>query len=442
MAKAVAGDDGWYSFREPVAPGAHEPRSPPAVSRGSVRRPKTPPTRMHERVHSSVLLVTCLGAAQLTGQEQGDVEKIVATAKAKLAAVGYEVPAKVGVSTRTAQQVIADIDAQQELLFPRHVFELQHELLSALGLKAGKDARALRRQSVAAMARGLSAYYEPVQKTFVLLQSATRDMNEVLAGSSLPLVVHELVHGVQDGREGGLAAFFDAEHGSLDFAQARRCVMEGEAEVASVLALHGEAAVRRLLADTGTLDKLFTGELTGLLYQHGRRFVAASFVSGGRAAVVGLWRAAPGSTEQVLHPDKLGKDLPTATVVPPLPGCERLHATAFGELLIYHLLRQLGLDTTTAAIAAAGWDGDELAVLQHDASKSTVVAWRSVWDRPEDAAAFAKALPVTNYGRRDIAQRLLPADAANQTSAAARARALTPRERTLIGLHPPAFYDG
>jgi hypothetical protein len=48
----------------------------------------------------------------------------------------------------------------------------------------------------------------------------------------------------------------------------------------------------------------------------------------------------------------------------------------------------------------------------------------------------------TNYGRRDIAQRLLPCDQANQASAEARSRAMTPRERTLIGLHPPAFYDG
>jgi ectoine hydroxylase-related dioxygenase (phytanoyl-CoA dioxygenase family) len=48
----------------------------------------------------------------------------------------------------------------------------------------------------------------------------------------------------------------------------------------------------------------------------------------------------------------------------------------------------------------------------------------------------------TNYGRREIAQRLLPTDEANQASPEARARALTPRERTLLGLHAPGFYDG
>lgn len=47
-----------------------------------------------------------------------------------------------------------------------------------------------------------------------------------------------------------------------------------------------------------------------------------------------------------------------------------------------------------------------------------------------------------HYGRRDLAQRLHTTDQSNQLSDAAIARASTPRERTLIGLHEPKFYDG
>jgi ectoine hydroxylase-related dioxygenase (phytanoyl-CoA dioxygenase family) len=47
-----------------------------------------------------------------------------------------------------------------------------------------------------------------------------------------------------------------------------------------------------------------------------------------------------------------------------------------------------------------------------------------------------------HYGRRDIAQRLVPTDEANQLSAEAVARATTSRERKVIGLHPALFYDG
>ncbi len=47
-----------------------------------------------------------------------------------------------------------------------------------------------------------------------------------------------------------------------------------------------------------------------------------------------------------------------------------------------------------------------------------------------------------HYGRRDIAPRLRTTDVANQLSADAIARAQSDRERSLVGLHPPYFYDG
>jgi hypothetical protein len=47
-----------------------------------------------------------------------------------------------------------------------------------------------------------------------------------------------------------------------------------------------------------------------------------------------------------------------------------------------------------------------------------------------------------HYGRRDLAQRLRPTREANQLSVEAIARAETKRDRTLIGLHKPFFYDG
>lgn len=47
-----------------------------------------------------------------------------------------------------------------------------------------------------------------------------------------------------------------------------------------------------------------------------------------------------------------------------------------------------------------------------------------------------------HYGRRDIAQRIRTTDRVNHLSPDATARAATPRERTLIGLHDARFYDG
>jgi hypothetical protein len=47
-----------------------------------------------------------------------------------------------------------------------------------------------------------------------------------------------------------------------------------------------------------------------------------------------------------------------------------------------------------------------------------------------------------HYGRRDIAQRLVPPPKATQVTAAAKRRARTERERTVVGIHEPFFYDG
>ena len=47
-----------------------------------------------------------------------------------------------------------------------------------------------------------------------------------------------------------------------------------------------------------------------------------------------------------------------------------------------------------------------------------------------------------HYARRDIAQRIAMTSEINQVTPDAAARATTERERTLIGLHAPFFYDG
>ena len=46
------------------------------------------------------------------------------------------------------------------------------------------------------------------------------------------------------------------------------------------------------------------------------------------------------------------------------------------------------------------------------------------------------------YARREIAQRIVPSERCNPASAEARERAQSLRERQLIGIHDPGFYDG
>ncbi len=66
-----------------------------------------------------------------------------------------------------------------------------------------------------------------------------------------------------------------------------------------------------------------------------------------------------------------------------------------------------------------------------------------VWHRglPAQAGGRGRYFLQVHYGRRDIAQRIRTTEDVNHLSAEAIARAGTERARTLVGLHPPFFYD-
>lgn len=67
-----------------------------------------------------------------------------------------------------------------------------------------------------------------------------------------------------------------------------------------------------------------------------------------------------------------------------------------------------------------------------------------VWHRrmPTSEGDTGRFFVQIHYGRRDIAQRLRTTAAVNQLSPETRAAARDERERTVLGLHPPLFYDG
>lgn len=89
------------------------------------------------------------------------------------------------------------------------------------------------------------------------------------------------------------------------------------------------------------------------------------------------------------------------------------------------------------------WEGNRPVALTGSAGDVVLFvsdAWhRRLPSKPGDPGRFFLQC---HYGRRDLAQRLRPTSLANQLSPEAVERAATPRERTLVGLHDPSFYDG
>jgi hypothetical protein len=94
------------------------------------------------------------------------------------------------------------------------------------------------------------------------------------------------------------------------------------------------------------------------------------------------------------------------------------------------------------------WDNDLTyegrAAVQHIA-KAGDVDFRvsDVWHRrwPPGPGARGRFFVQTNYARRDIAQRIVPTSDVNHATPASIARALTDRERRLLGLHPQGYFD-
>ena len=89
------------------------------------------------------------------------------------------------------------------------------------------------------------------------------------------------------------------------------------------------------------------------------------------------------------------------------------------------------------------WQGQRPVTLAAHAGDAVLFV-SDVWHRrmptgPGDTGRFFLQI---HYGRRDLAQRLRLTEHANSLSAEAIARATTSRERSVIGLHPPFFYDG
>src|SRR4030095_14330303 len=210
-------------------------------------------------------------------------------------------------------------------------------------------------------------------------------------------LAHELTHAAQDQRE-GITAIFHRLGTTFDGFLVARCLTEGEADAAAraVLLAREKKTLKHL--DLGA-SALRTDEISqgGILdhYGLGREIAVDRFRAGGWKAVLDLFAKAPASSEQLAHPSKLGKDAPVDVALPDLladgAAPKLVRDDTWGELGINMFLVIAGAPGPDAFLAAVGWDGDRLRVWKL-ADGSWALAWRTAWDREEDAKQFEAAL--------------------------------------------------
>lgn len=286
-------------------------------------------------------------------------------------------------------------------------------LYGALGLiDPNADLRAL---FSGVLGEQVIGYYDPKAARLVIRDDVINGLLGTLGPAEIQearlVLVHELVHALQDQRL-GLGEAYDQTR-TADADNAFRAVIEGDATLAMLAnALRGQgiplSAATQGIQQMGSyldVNAFVRGEkldeAPAILrvtliapYLRGLQFVAAVYSIGGWPSVNRAHRRPPTTTEQVLHPEKFAASEPgelfEVSKVRALKqaGYERIVEDTLGEL---ELAVYLGQDSPkgTNEAAAAGWAGDHLTVYRR--AGETAVIWWTTWDSEADAVEAYRA---------------------------------------------------
>jgi hypothetical protein len=269
-------------------------------------------------------------------------------------------------------------------------------IMRMAGRAEGRDRGSLQELALRHLSEQTLAYYDVRSRTL-----AFRDVPLARVLGLEPLVRHELAHAYQDQRLGGVTFAHRCEHPTLDCYKAAHLVTEGHAQLMASAVSLAEQNTTLSQLDPSLMDdeagaRPIGAEAADGAYAVGYRFALATWNAGGG------WRALeesfvhpPSSTEQLLHPEKDGRDLPRDVSLPGLPTLLRsarvVLDTSVGEYLVYVELLPEARSPDEAFLAASGWDGDRLRVIQLP-DGNYAAEWRLLWDRAVDAAQVTSVL--------------------------------------------------
>ncbi len=339
-----------------------------------------------------IAMLVCLPLLQSPDDLPRDTEQPLAERAAamldELAALGFEIDVDtITIEARDTADCREDVVRQQAMFFDDHHFDLFGTLFAAsFGDELPDDRGAeLMQAEVQRLLATMPAYYQADRRALVF---TTNEFNELSDPDYL--LAHELAHAWRDERL-DLAAFVDGMAATSEGARIAQCLLEGEAELIAlaVSASRRESDLASISPETSGNDviHMLLGDSGALPYTAGRRLALTRYRSGGWASVDALFAAPPSSTEQIIHPEKLGLDLPRQIPAPVWQVDDapaHVHSDTLGELGLIAWLTQLGGEVQPVRQAALGWDGDALHLYRDDGDL-TLLVWRSVWDRREDA---------------------------------------------------------
>ncbi|MBM3989985.1 MAG: hypothetical protein FJ298_03145 [Planctomycetes bacterium] len=344
---------------------------------------------------SITLLVTfALAAAPSVGAEEA-LEPRVRALEAELARTWMRWDAPTALQAVGAGEFQALAQAELERLHGAHWFETHVFVRQALGMDRGPSAAAVRAAVTRAELGAFPVFYRSDTRALVIDDSRRADIGDAD-------LVRALAWAARDAA-GGLAALFPQGR-TNESVHVRRALLAGEGELA-LLVLAEQRAGRdpRALRPDSLDEPLRSGTSDTLLrelHRVGRDHALGRLRDYDLEGVRGQHAEAPASTEQLLHATKLFKDRPRAIELPHWPaelGLELVREDSFGELGLYALLVDSGMDGPSARIATLGWDGDRVQFWRDSAGRLAMVA-RLSFDRVEDTAQFATELQARALG--------------------------------------------
>jgi len=378
----------------------------------------------------SFLLCMCAPAAS---QENAPLVQKVKKIQTEIEEIrGQKFKRPIAVQNQSLADFGRYIDAQMSKQYPDEYLKNYGKVVKILGLYRGPEIEDYRELAKMVVQSQAAAYYDPPSNTFYVVM---QNLPEMMLHT---VFAHELYHGFQDQHFNLDGYYVSQGRGKLndDELLARQAVVEGEATYVMMLwslkqmfgqlpdaamldmsiKMQANMSIAQLLemvksgaglqAAQGDMQQAvqamddippFMLETMLGAYLKGLRFVYA-IQKHGWQKVAELYTTPPVSSEQILHPEKwLSGEIPVRIVWPHLADAPLfktwhvLEQNTLGELqwrIIFaeHEMRDAGMQ------AAAGWQGDRYAVLQHNQDgQKHLLLMATAWDSDADAVEFKKA---------------------------------------------------
>lgn len=259
----------------------------------------------------------------------------------------------------------------------------------------------LRGETVDLLTEQAAAFYDYQRQKLFLMQGDTGE-------AGIMALAHELAHALAD-QNYPLGKYIRQKNQSDDAASARMAVMEGQANWLMSSYLHKRAGLgpdvpeAMLQMMSGSVETsaaqfpvfaqspLYIRESLVFPYRGGMLFQDAVYRKLGKEGFAEVFRRAPESTQQVIHPDryleKISPKLPAPPKVKNEPGFRKLAEGSLGEFDVRVLLEQFGRKDLIDKLAPS-LVGSQFVLLEHKREKYPVFAFTTRWASPAQAKEF------------------------------------------------------